>query len=47
MKKQQTTGLRGAAKDVPMIVEKASDKITGFRELIQELERSITINGKS
>ena len=47
MQKQQTTGLRGAAKDVPTIVEKASDKITGFRELIQELERSITINGKS
>jgi len=45
--KQQTTGLRGAAKDVPTIVEKASDKITGFRELIQELERSIIINGKS
>ena len=47
MQKQQTTGLRGAAKDIPTIVANASDKVRGFQELIQELHRSITINGKS
>ena len=47
MKKQQTTGLRGAAKDVPTIVAQACDKVNGFGELIQEMERSIVINGKS
>ena len=47
MQKQLTTGLRRAAKDVPTIVAKASDKVKGFLELTQELERSITINGKS
>ncbi|GAB6118931.1 tyrosine-type recombinase/integrase [Dysgonomonas termitidis] len=29
------------------IVEQACNKVTGFRELYKELERSITINGKS
>lgn len=44
---RQTTGLRGAAKDVPTIVAKAVNKVKGFQQLLQELERSITINGKS
>lgn len=47
MKKQPTTELRGAAKEIPTIVAKACGKVKGFYELIQELERSITINGKS
>lgn len=47
MQKQQTTGPRGAAKDISTIVAQACDKVKGFRELIQDLERSITINGKS
>lgn len=47
MKKQQTTGLLGAAKSISTIVSHASDKVNGFLELVQEMERSITINGKS
>lgn len=47
MKKQQTTGLRETAKEIPTIVETACDKINGFYELLQELKRSLTINGKS
>ncbi|MGH7239613.1 MAG: tyrosine-type recombinase/integrase, partial [Candidatus Saccharimonadales bacterium] len=47
MQKQQTTVLRGAAEDLPTIVEQACDKVNGFSDLIQEMDKSITINGKS
>ena len=47
MRKQQTTGLHGAAKSKTTIVEQACDKVKGFSELLQDLEKSITINGKS
>lgn len=47
MQKQPTTGLRGAAKNVPTIVGQACSKVRGFLDLIQELDKSITINGKS
>lgn len=47
MQKQQTTGLHRAAKDHVPVVQEACDKVKGFSELYQELERSISINGKS
>lgn len=47
MQKQQTTVLREAAKDVPTIVAQACSKVSRFLELIQEMEKSITVEGKS
>lgn len=47
MQKRATTVLPGAAKDLPTIVSQACNKVKGFSELIQEMERSIAINGKS
>jgi hypothetical protein len=47
MQKQPTTGLHAAAEGVATIVAQACDKVNGFLGLIQELEKSITINGKS
>ncbi len=47
MQKQQTTGLRTAAKDYVPVVKRACDKVNGFLELYKELERSINVNGKS
>lgn len=47
MKKQQATGLRTAAKDYVTIVQQACNKVNGFSELCQEMERSINISGKS
>lgn len=47
MQNQQTIGLRRAAKDYVPIVQQACDKVKGFSELYKELERSISVNGKS
>lgn len=47
MKKQQATGLRLSAKDYVTIVQQACNKVKGFSELCKEMERSISINGKS
>jgi site-specific recombinase XerD len=45
--KQTTTSLRTAAKDYVTIVEQASAKIRGFRQLYKEMERAINVSGKS
>jgi integrase/recombinase XerD len=47
MQTKQTTGLRTAANNYVTIVQQASDKVTGFWQLYKEMERSITITGKS
>lgn len=47
MQTKQTTGLRTAATDYVTIVEQACNKVTGFSLLYKELERSISISGKS
>ena len=47
MQAKQTTGLRTAASDYVTIVQQACDKVTGFSELYKEMERSISITGKS
>ena len=47
MQTKQTTGLRTAANDYVTIVQQASDKVTGFLQLYKEMERSISITGKS
>ena len=47
MQTKQTTGLRTAANNYVTIVQQASDKVTGFSQLYKEMERSITITGKS
>jgi integrase/recombinase XerD len=47
MQTKQTTGLRPMDKDYVTIVKQASDKVTGFLELYKEMERSISITGKS
>ena len=47
MQTKQTTGLPTAANDYVTIVQQASDKVTGFSQLYKEMERSITITGKS
>lgn len=47
MQKQPTTGLHAAAEGVATIVAQACDKVNGFSDLIQQLDKSVTINGKS
>jgi integrase/recombinase XerD len=47
MQTKQTTGLRCAASDYVTIVAQASAKISGFDELYKEMERSISVSGKS
>ncbi len=47
MQKQQTIMSRTVAKDYVPIVQQACDKVIGFPELYKEMERSISINGKS
>ena len=47
MQTKQTTGLRTAAKDYLTIVQQACDKVTGFSLLYKEMERGISISGKS
>ena len=47
MQTKQTTGLRPMDKDYVTIVKQASDKVTGFLELYKEMERAISITGKS
>lgn len=47
MQNNQTTGLRTAATDYVTIVQQACSKVTGFSELYKEMERSVSISGKS
>ena len=47
MQTKPTTGLRTAATDYVTVVQQACNKITGFSLLYKELERSISISGKS
>lgn len=47
MQTKQTTGLRTAANDYVTIVQQACNKVTGFSLLCKEMERSISISGKS
>ena len=47
MQTKQTTGLRTIADDYVTIVQQACNKVTGFSELYKELERAISITGKS
>lgn len=47
MQNEQTTVLRPMDKDYVTIVEQACGKITGFAELYKEMERAISITGKS
>ena len=47
MQNKETTGLRPMDRDYVTIVKQASDKVTGFSELYKEMERSISITGKS
>lgn len=47
MQTKQTTGLRTRAHDYVTIVQQACAKIAGFQQLYKELERSISVTGKS
>jgi hypothetical protein len=47
MQKQQKRYPNFRDENYVSIVEQACTKVVGFRELYKELERSITINGKS
>ena len=47
MQTKQTTGLRTAANDYVTIVAQASGKVRGFADLYKEMERSISVSGKS
>ena len=47
MQTRQTTGLRTMDKNYVTIVKQACNKVTGFSELYKELERAISITGKS
>lgn len=47
MQTKQTTGLPTAAPDYVTIVEQACLKVTGFSALYKEMERAISITGKS
>ena len=44
---KQATGLRTAAKDYQTIVQQASSKVIGFKQLYKDLERAINVSGKS
>lgn len=47
MQTYQTTSLCRAANDYVTIVAQACDKVNGFEQLYKEMERSISISGKS
>jgi len=47
MQTKQTTGLPTAANDYVTIVQQACNKVTGFLQLYKEMERCVTITGKS
>lgn len=47
MQNNPTTGRRTAAKDYVTIVDQACAKVTGFSELYKEMERSVSVTGKS
>lgn len=47
MQDKETTGLRPMDKGYVTIVKQASDKVTGFSQLYKEMERAISITGKS
>jgi hypothetical protein len=47
MQTKQTTGLRCAANDYVTILVQASAKISGFDQLYKDMERSISVSGKS
>jgi integrase/recombinase XerD len=44
---KRATGLRTAASDHQTLVQQAVGKVSGFDELYKELERAISISGKS
>jgi len=44
---KETTGPRPMDKDYVTIVKQACDKVTGFEQLYKEMERAISITGKS
>ena len=44
---KRTTGLRTAASDYETLVQQAINKVTGFDLLYKELERAISVTGKS
>jgi site-specific recombinase XerD len=44
---KQPTGLRTAAADYVTLVQQAINKVTGFQQLYNELERAINVTGKS
>lgn len=44
---KRPTGLRTAAPDYETLVQQASAKVNGFAQLYKELERSVSISGKS
>lgn len=44
---KQTTGMRTMDKDYVTIVQQACNKVTGFEQLYKEMERAISITGKS
>jgi len=44
---KQSTGLRTAAPDYETLVQQASGKVNGFKQLYKELERAINVSGKS
>ena len=47
MQTKQTTGLHALDKDYVTIVEQACNKVTGFSQLYKEMERCVSITGKS
>ena len=47
MQAKQTTGLRTRANDYVTIVAQASTKVKGFKQLYKEMERAISVSGKS
>src|SRR5215213_8436449 len=47
MQTRQTTGLRRAANDYVTIVQQACAKIAGFEQLYKEMERCVSVTGKS
>ena len=47
MQNKQTTGLSHRPTNYVTIAEQACDKVIGFKELYQKLERSIDVTGKS
>lgn len=44
---KRPTGLRTAAPDYETLVQRASNKVTGFGQLYKELERAVNVTGKS